>query len=93
LASPSGRFRLKVKASRACPAAFIVYVPETKKPPAPLIEPARGFCCSIDSSLSTDFTPARQAKKAAKPKGKTCKQPTLIFHTDATFMICCGASW
>jgi hypothetical protein len=52
-----------------------------------LVEPARGFSSSIDSCSSTDLTPARQAKKAAEPKEKTCKQPTLRFHYDATLMI------
>jgi len=47
-------------------------------------EPARGFSSSIDSCQSTDLTPARPAKKAAKPKVKTCKRPTLIIHSDAT---------
>jgi hypothetical protein len=37
--------------------------------------------------LSTDFTPARRAKKAAGPKVEICKQPTLIFHYDATLMV------
>jgi hypothetical protein len=76
-----------MKAGRACLAAFIVYIPETKKPQVPKLEPARGFCSAIDSSSSTDFTPARQAKIAAKPKVKLCKRPTLIIHSGATLMI------
>jgi len=88
-----GEVVINGKGRQGCPAAFIVHFPETKKPQEPLIKPARGFFSSIDSSSSTDFTPARQAKKAAKPKGKTGKRPTLIFHSDATRMICCGASW
>jgi hypothetical protein len=79
-----GKFRLKIKAGRACPAAFIVYFPETKKTTGAPLEPARGFCSSIDSCSSTDFTPARQAKKAAIPKVKICKQPTRIIHPNAT---------
>jgi hypothetical protein len=43
--------------------------------------------------LSTDFTPARRAKKAAGPKVEICKQPTLIFHYDATLMVFSGVSW
>jgi len=66
-----GKFRLKIKAGRAIPAAFIVYFPETKKTTGAQIEPARGFSSSIDNRPSTDFTPVRQAKKAAKPKVKT----------------------
>jgi hypothetical protein len=79
-----GKFRLKSKAGRACLAAFIVYFPETKKTTGAQLEPARGFCNSIDSCWSTDFSPARQAKKAAKPKVKACKRPTRIIHPDAT---------
>jgi hypothetical protein len=83
-----GKFRLKIKAGRACPAALIVYFPETKKTTGASLEPARGFLSSIDSCSSTDFTPARQAKKAAIPKVEICKQPTLTIHPDTTLGRC-----
>jgi len=80
-----GKLRLKIKADRAFPGGLYRLLSRNEKTTGAPIEPARGFSSSIDKWPSTDLTPVRQAKKAAKPKGKSCKQALLRFHYDATF--------
>jgi hypothetical protein len=84
--SPFGKVPVKNKGRQGFPGGLYRLLSRNEKTTGAPIEPARGFSSSIDNRPSTDFTPVRQAKKAAKPKVKTCKQPTLRFHSDATFM-------
>jgi hypothetical protein len=49
-------------------AAFIVYFPETKKPQAPLIEPARGFL--VLSTVRCQQTSPRSGKPKKLPNQK-----------------------
>jgi hypothetical protein len=66
-----GKFQLKVKGRQVFPGGLYRLLSRNEKTTGDPIEPARGFCSSIDNRPSTDFTPVRQAKKAAKPKVKT----------------------
>ena len=91
--SPFGKVPVKNEGRQGFPSGLHRLLPLNEKTTGALIEPARGFSSSIDSRSSTDLTPVRQAKKAAEPKVTICKQPTLRFHSDATLIKFCEASW
>jgi hypothetical protein len=72
-ATPCGKVPVKIQGRQGIPGGLDRLLSRNEKTTGAPFEPARGFNPAIDSCPSTVFTPARQAKKAAVPKVKTCE--------------------